>query len=157
MSAFKDRLKKAMDDKRLRPGGLSDASGVLKSSISMYLTGDNEPNRRNLKALAEALSVTEDYLLGYDAVGAAEIPFKKILPTEFAKMIGKSPEFVREWIRRERQPIIGSAFLSVKGKWVFHISPHKAREYVGVERFNAFYEKERKDGCFGASKADQPK
>lgn len=69
-AVFKDRLKIALEQKNMRPIELSRVSGINRSSISMYLSGANYPNRKNLNLLASILNVNESWLLGYDVVNA---------------------------------------------------------------------------------------
>lgn len=60
------RLRKAMEAKNLTPQELSNKSGVSKGSISLYLSGKNEPRTRNAGKMAEVLGVTPMYLMGFD-------------------------------------------------------------------------------------------
>lgn len=60
------RLRKAMEAKNLTPQELSNKSGVSKGSISLYLSGQNEPRTRNAGKMAEVLGVTPMYLMGFD-------------------------------------------------------------------------------------------
>lgn len=60
------RLRKAMEAKDLTPQELSNKSGVSKGSISLYLSGKNEPRTRNAGKMAEVLGVTPMYLMGFN-------------------------------------------------------------------------------------------
>ena len=65
MSDFSKRLKEALEYKNMRPVELGRRTGIGKSSISMYLSGENEPRGNRLHLIAQALDVNESFLLGY--------------------------------------------------------------------------------------------
>ena len=60
------RLRDAMEAMNLTAQELADKSGVGKSSISHYVNGNNEPLRKNAKAMAKVLNVDTMYLMGFD-------------------------------------------------------------------------------------------
>lgn len=61
-----DRLRDAMDAAGKKQTELSEETGLAKSSISRYLSGETEPKQKALMALAKALDVSELWLWGYD-------------------------------------------------------------------------------------------
>ena len=60
------RLAKAISIRELTQTELSKASGVPKSSLSLYLSGAYEPKQDRLYAIAKALDVDPVWLMGYD-------------------------------------------------------------------------------------------
>jgi len=60
---FKDRLKQARADKGLSQSKLADKIGVHVTNISRYERGENKPTTQVLSKLANALSVSADYLM----------------------------------------------------------------------------------------------
>lgn len=62
----KNRLKKILSIRNIKPIELSNLTGIPKSSISQYLSGYAEPRQNRLFLLAQALNVSETWLLGYD-------------------------------------------------------------------------------------------
>ena len=64
MSILSDRLKEAMTIRGIRATALSQATGLSKARISQYTHGVYSPNGDALCRLAEALSVSEAWLLG---------------------------------------------------------------------------------------------
>lgn len=64
MSILSDRLKEAMAIRGIRATALSQATGLSKARISQYTHGVYSPNGDALCRLAEALSVSEAWLLG---------------------------------------------------------------------------------------------
>lgn len=63
---IKDRLKEALELRQMRAVDLEAATGVPKSAISFYLAGKSKPKADRLYIIAQALNVSEVWLLGYD-------------------------------------------------------------------------------------------
>ncbi|MCK1732971.1 helix-turn-helix transcriptional regulator [Bradyrhizobium sp. 138] len=61
---FKERLKAARNLRGLNQAELAAKSGLPPASVSHFESGPRKPSFDNLKALASALDVTTDYLLG---------------------------------------------------------------------------------------------
>jgi len=57
-----------------------------------------------------------------------------------AEILGKSKQFVRLGLQQQRIPI-GSAVLT-SSEWTYHVSYELLKNYVGIERINA-YENEK--------------
>lgn len=66
-SEFKDRLRMAMRNSRLTQQELAERTGISKSSLSQYLSGYAKPMQDRIYSLAEALNVSEAWLIGFDA------------------------------------------------------------------------------------------
>jgi transcriptional regulator with XRE-family HTH domain len=64
MNTFVDRLKYAMSRKKMKQADLVEITGIGKSSISQYLSGQYMPKQKNLYLIAKALDVNEDWLIG---------------------------------------------------------------------------------------------
>lgn len=131
MKSFSNRLKHAMDEKKMTQSELSALTGIGKPSISQYLSGKNEPKQDNIRKMAEALQVNEAWLDGSDEVMDEQSKdFDKNLPVEeAAKIMGKSRQFVRVGLQRGLLPF-GSA-VKLSSKWTYYISPPRFYEYVG--------------------------
>ena len=63
---LKDRLKEALERRRMRAVDLVEAAEVPKSAISFYLAGKSKPKADRLYKIAQALDVSEAWLLGYN-------------------------------------------------------------------------------------------
>lgn len=61
---FRIRLKEARDLRGLNQGQLAAKANLPAASVSHFESGPRKPSFDNLKALATALNVTTDYLLG---------------------------------------------------------------------------------------------
>ena len=63
---FKDRLQQALDRKGWKAVDLVAETGVPKGAVSYYLSGRSKPKADRLYTIAQALNVSEVWLLGYD-------------------------------------------------------------------------------------------
>lgn len=68
MDSTQNRLEEAMELRGMRQVDLSDKSGIAKSLISRYMSGQLEPKRDAISAMAIALQVNPVWLMGYDGV-----------------------------------------------------------------------------------------
>lgn len=69
---FGGRLRAARERKGLSQSDLASRSGLQPSAVSHFETGRRSPSFENLRALADALGVSADYLVGrQEDVGAA--------------------------------------------------------------------------------------
>ena len=66
MSDFVNRLKAAMDRAGLKPVDLHNRTGISKSTISEYLSGNYEPKQKNIYKLATALGILPSELMGIE-------------------------------------------------------------------------------------------
>jgi transcriptional regulator with XRE-family HTH domain len=84
---LKDRLKEALSIKQMRAADLVEKADVPKSAISFYLAGKSKPKADRLYKIAQALNVSEAWLLGYDVPMARTEESKK--NDQLAKLIVK--------------------------------------------------------------------
>lgn len=61
---FNDRLRKARDARGMSQLDLANKTGLQPAAISHFETGQRSPSFDNLRKLADALSLSVDYLLG---------------------------------------------------------------------------------------------
>ena len=66
MDSIANRMKIAMSNLKISQAELVKRTGIGKSSISTYLTGEYEPKQKNLYKIALALNVNEAWLMGLD-------------------------------------------------------------------------------------------
>ena len=66
MDSIANRMKIAMSNLKISQAELVKRTGIGKSSISTYLTGEYEPKQKNLYKIALALNVNEARLMGQD-------------------------------------------------------------------------------------------
>ena len=64
MDSIANRMKIAMSNLKISQAELVKRTGIGKSSISTYLTGEYEPKQKNLYKIASALNVNEAWLMG---------------------------------------------------------------------------------------------
>ena len=60
------RLQELMDIKNINQADLCQRTGIPKSSMSMYLSGERSPRQNRLSQIAESLNISEAWLMGYD-------------------------------------------------------------------------------------------
>jgi len=65
-SSFPERLRAAREKRDLSQADLATKADLQPSAISHFETGTRKPSFENLRKLADALSVSIDYLLGRD-------------------------------------------------------------------------------------------
>lgn len=84
MSSVSERLKYAMKLRNKKQVDLVRMTGIGKSSICTYLSGEYEPKQTNTYKLASALNVNPAWLMGQDVpmeIGAAPaLPHPDLLP-----------------------------------------------------------------------------
>lgn len=66
MDTIAERIKKGLLIRNMKQADLVEKTGIGKSSISTYLSGEYEPKQRNIYKIAQALDVNEAWLMGYD-------------------------------------------------------------------------------------------
>lgn len=71
---IKDRLNEALKIRNMTAADLSKKSGIAKSSLSRYLTGENIPRSIAIGKMATALNVSPAWLLGYNVTINGEDP-----------------------------------------------------------------------------------
>jgi transcriptional regulator with XRE-family HTH domain len=64
LKEFKDRLRRAREARGLSQLDLANKTGLQPAAVSHFETGQRSPSFENLKKLADALSLSVDYLLG---------------------------------------------------------------------------------------------
>ena len=137
---FAERLKQAMYAANLNQVDLAKAVGASKAAVSQYLSGKNIPTENRVKAMAEIVGVSVDFLVGNDlnkTVAQKRFEDVKITFVQACRCLRKSEDTVRTMM------VEGCDFgKAVPGKgrrlnYVFY--PAKFRDCVGVERFNDFF------------------
>lgn len=72
---IKERLNEALKVRGMTAAELAAKSGLNKSSVSRYLSGENVPRSLAIGKMAGALNVSPAWLLGYDlTMDGEEVP-----------------------------------------------------------------------------------
>lgn len=66
MATIAQRMREALELRQMKQAELALKTGIGKSSISTYLTGEYNPKQINLYKIAKALNVSEAWLMGLD-------------------------------------------------------------------------------------------
>lgn len=129
---FAQQLKTAMRERGITQTELSTRTGISKSGISQYLSGIHKPGDKALTALADALDVPEEYLVGDNKPIDCTITTARSVPIKLAaKLMGKGEQFIRIGLQRGTLPI-GYA-VKKDNKYSYYISPKKFMEVTGVD------------------------
>lgn len=82
MSLFSQRLRQALQDSVYSASSLARKLGLSRQTLSAYLTGTRTPKAPTLRALAQALRVSEAWLSGQD------VPRTRFDPSELSAAPG---------------------------------------------------------------------
>jgi len=109
---------------------LALAIGKNKSSVSQYESGKNIPSKPVKEKIAEVLKCTVEYLETEDEKDVSIKPGSHNVPVwKAALLLEKSEQFIRTSLQMGTAPF---GFASKKkGKWSYHISPKRLKEYIG--------------------------
>lgn len=91
---LKNRLKKALSIRNMKPIELSEKTGIPKSAISQYMSGYTKPKQDRIYYISKALNINEAWLMGYDVAMEKDEkqPFKPELTERDEKDIAKKLE-----------------------------------------------------------------
>lgn len=95
---FKERLKTARDLRGLSQAQLAARAGLPPASVSHFESGPRKPSFDNLKALAGALDVTTDYLLGRSDTPQASAATVGRLHRDLHKLTSKDLELAQDFV-----------------------------------------------------------
>ena len=101
METFAKRLKETMDMKGVKQSELAKRTGLDKSLISNYVSGNYRAKSVNLYLIAKALNVSEAWLIGYD------VPMERDTPVT-QNDNGRANEFIElfEKLTIEQQSLV---------------------------------------------------
>jgi transcriptional regulator with XRE-family HTH domain len=103
MSVFATRLKKALENKNMKPSTLAYRIGVDRSTISNYLNGRYKAKSEMIEKMAQVLSVSSAWLDGFDV--PMEREKKPIENDELSKGLEMLIELFNQ-IPEESQPMV---------------------------------------------------
>lgn len=82
VDTFTNRLNKAISLRNIKPIELSEKTGIDKSKISSYMSGRYKAKQDGVYLLAQALNVSEVWLMGYDVPMERQDIESNIFPIE---------------------------------------------------------------------------
>lgn len=97
MNEIADRIKYALNYRKLKPKDLSEKTGISRSSISEWLSGKYEPKQDKIFLIAEALNVDEGWLLGLDV----PIERKSNISEIYNQLVPKRQQKVYEYAEKQ--------------------------------------------------------
>ena len=95
---FKERLKQARALRGLSQADLAAKAGLPPASVSHFESGPRKPSFDNLKAIAAALDVTTDYLLGRSDTPEASAETVGRLHRDLHKLSSQDFELAQEFV-----------------------------------------------------------
>ncbi|MER9495295.1 helix-turn-helix domain-containing protein [Mesorhizobium sp. M0320] len=95
---FKERLKDARKLRGLNQAELAAKAGLPAASVSHFESGPRKPSFDNLKALASALNVTTDYLLGRSDTPEASAETVGRLHRDLSKLTEEDLKLATEFV-----------------------------------------------------------
>lgn len=130
--SFSERLKQAMDERKISQAELAALIGKGKSSVSQYISGKNIPKGDVQKQIAQVLDCSVDWLNEEESFNNKTLTgLHNITVAEAAKKLDKSEQFIRVALQMGTAPF-GFAARN-KTRWSYHISPKKLAEYLGID------------------------
>jgi transcriptional regulator with XRE-family HTH domain len=96
---FGEMLRKAREEKGLTQAEFAQRAGFQPSAIAHFEAGRRSPSLDNLRRLADALSVTIDYLLGREPEPRSAGPAAERLLRDFARIPAKEQATVSDIAR----------------------------------------------------------
>lgn len=107
VAELKDRLRKALQVRDMKPIELSEKTKIPKSAISQYMSGYTNPKQDRIHLICKALNINEAWLLGYDA------PFERTvsepeLTAKDEKDIAKRLEAALEDLENQQEALMFS-------------------------------------------------
>lgn len=86
MDSTANRIKQALHLRNMRQADLVNLTGIGKSSISTYISGEYGPKQKNIYKIAKALDVSEAWLMGLDVPMERKEPAIRINDELIAKI-----------------------------------------------------------------------
>ena len=86
MDSTANRINQALHLRNMRQADLVNLTGIGKSSISTYISGEYEPKQKNIYKIAKALDVSEAWLMGLDVPMERKEPAIRINDELIAKI-----------------------------------------------------------------------
>jgi len=100
---FQDRLNQALEIRDMKPVELSQRTGLSKARISQYTNGVYEAKQKALYKIAQALNVSEAWLMGHDVPmerlicekNATEVQLLELIQVTYGK---KAVELLEQFV-----------------------------------------------------------
>lgn len=100
---FRQRLREVREERGLSQAQLAARAGLQPAAVSHFETGGRKPSFENLVKLAEALSVTTDYLLGRERAAEAAGEEISALFRDLKHATAEDQDWIREILRRRKR------------------------------------------------------
>lgn len=134
---FAENLKRIMWEKHISGATLSRLTGIGKSSISQYMSGQSVPKQDRLSVIADALNCTvEELTTGNLPESPEEAELSGIDYTmtcnQAAALMHKREDYVRKGLIEGRPGFEFGSAVKTSGQWSFFVSIPKFIEVTGI-------------------------
>lgn len=120
MATIASRIKEAMALRGMKQVDLVSLTGIGKSSISTYLSGEYEPKQKNIYKIAKALAVSEAWLMGED------VPMERNDYSELMAALANEVKSGRQAAQDEMRRLFGTEY----GTLSTHLCEDKSKASV---------------------------
>lgn len=108
VDTFSNRLELALRLRGMKPVDLCEKTGIGKSSLSQYLSGEYEPRTNRVYIFANVLDVSAEWLSGYDVPMDKDAPLQQLNGTAYEGMSKQQMQLylLAEYLRKvdEKHP-----------------------------------------------------
>jgi len=94
--SFGERLRRLREEKGVSQSELASKAGFQPSAVAHFESDRRSPSFENLRRLADALTVTIDYLLGRETEPKSAGPIAEQLFRDFSRMSAQDQETVAD-------------------------------------------------------------
>ncbi|MCK8826030.1 helix-turn-helix domain-containing protein [Fuchsiella alkaliacetigena] len=130
------RLKKLIKEHNLLQKDFAKKIGFSKSTVTMWIRGDREPDNKTLRKIADFFNVSVDYLLGRTNQKNPEKANSKI-----KQALADDPELFEFWQEISKREDLRLMFKQTKD-----LSPKSIHRIIEVIKIIEDQEKERYEG-----------
>lgn len=128
MATIANRIKEAMELRGMKQVDLVSLTGIGKSSISTYLSGEYEPKQKNIYKIAKALNVSEAWLMGED------VPMERTDYSELMASLASEVKSGRQAAQDEMRRLFGTEYSTLETYLCEDRSKASVLYYKAVDR-----------------------
>lgn len=138
MTRFGKSLKSAIIQAGISQNELAKRAGVSQGAVSRYIKGEITPTEETLKALADALDVSIEDLVGRSS-DPDPVMCSRITLLDAAQCMHKSVQFVRYGLITGSLPFGVALQVTGSKRYSYYIQPEKFRDFVGAAAFDSHF------------------
>lgn len=128
---FCELLSKAMKELDMSQADVCRLTGIGKSSMSQYISGQHVPSPQKQLEIAEALGLESDYFNQRLPIAKLDRRKRNLKVDVAADLLGKSVPFVQNGLQDGRFPWGYAVYMGKE--WSYYISPVRFQQETGAE------------------------